>query len=234
MRTVLNIIQTASTELGLTAPQVAISSTDLGTVQLLSLLTLVGESLINDFEFQELTKEHTFTTVPGQELYPLPTDFGNIINQSEWNRSTHIPLLGPKSSQEWQLMKGSLSSAGSFRQRYRIIGNHLQIHPVPTSADTIYFEYISSAWVIDPLSTLKTSITDDADTLVFDDRLMIAGLKLKYKEANGFDTLAASRDWEYQYRQYLDNNKGAPVLSLAPRSTSMLITTANIPDGSWR
>lgn len=233
MRTVLNLIQTAAAELGLTKPQVVVSSADTGTQQLLSILTMVGESLLNDFDFQDLTKEYSFTTVLGTELYALPSDFSSIINQTVWDRTTHLPLLGPKSSQEWQYIKGSLSSAGSFRTRYRLIGNQIKLHPVPSSSNQIWFEYVSTAWVKDASGTLKTSITADSDTVVFDDRLIIAGVKLKYREAQGLDTTSAARDWEYQYRQVLDNNKGAPVLSLAPRGNTSLLSTANIPDGSW-
>lgn len=233
MRTVLSLIQTAATELGLVKPAVVVSSSDTGTQQLLSLLTMVGESLINDFEFQDITKEYTFTTIAGTDLYSLPSDFGNIINQTAWDRTTRLPLFGPKSSQEWQYIKGSLSSAGTFRTRFRIIGNQIKLHPVPSSANQIYFEYVSTAWVKDATGTLKTSITADSDTLVFDDRLMIAGIKLKYREAQGLDTTSVARDWEYQYRQVLDNNKGAPTLNLAPRQNTGLLSTANIPDGSW-
>jgi hypothetical protein len=166
----------------------------------------------------------------GQVNYPLPADWLRQIEQTEWDRTNRWPLNGPKSAQEWQNFKSGIVYAGP-RLRFRIAGNTIQLNPPPSAASLLSMEYVSKNWVTALAGTTKEKFTVDTDSAVFDDSLMVEGLKLRWNKAKGF---AYDDD---AYKNLLATcqaqNKSAPTLSLAQGSGSVLLSTENIPDGNW-
>jgi hypothetical protein len=179
------------------------------------------------------TGSSTASLVFGQVQYALPSDWSKQIPQTEWDRSNRWPLLGPQSAQDWQSFKSGIVYAGP-RLRFRIQGNTLSINPPPASNLNLAFEYISNGWAVDTTGLIyKTKFTADTDTCVFDDSLMILGLKLKWLQTKGFE-------YDYAQKEYIDyltickaQDKSAPKLSLAPASGTVLLTNRNIQDGNF-
>lgn len=168
----------------------------------------------------------------GQVQYALPSDWLKQIPQTEWDRSNRWPLLGPQSPQDWQSFKSGIVYAGP-RLRFRILGNTLAINPPPAASLNLAFEYISNGWATSSAGVPQSKFLADTDTFVFDDSLMLSGLKLRWLQTKGFD-------YSYAQKEYMDylstckaQNKSAPVLSMAPMSGSVLLTNRNIPDGGW-
>ena len=82
-------------------------------------------------------------------------------------------------------------------------------------------------------NTYYSSVQSDSDIVLLDPWVMTAYLKLKYWEAKGLDTTAYMKDFLGTWEAKIGKNKGAPMLTLAPRARTMLIGINNIPDGSW-
>jgi hypothetical protein len=170
----------------------------------------------------------------GQVQYPLPSDWLKQMPTTEWDRSNRWPLLGPASAQDWQSFKSGIVYSGP-RLRFRIQGNKFTINPPPSANTTLAFEYISSSFVLDADGvTYKNKFTADTDTCVYDDSLMITGLKLRWLQTKGFDYSYAL----VEYERYLAVNKSqengsASTLSLAPMSGNILLSNRNLPDGNW-
>jgi hypothetical protein len=179
------------------------------------------------------TGDATSSLVFGQVQYPLPSDWLKQVPATEWDRSNRWPLLGPQSAQDWQSFKSGIVYAGP-RLRFRIQGGTLSINPPPAANVNLAFEYISNGWAIAADGvTYKTKFTVDSDTFIYDDSLMLAGLKLRWLQTKGFD-------YTYAYKEYMDylavckaQDKSAATLSLAPQGGSILLTNRNIPDGGW-
>lgn len=229
-KTVLEIIRQASAELGLQQPLTAVSSADTTVIQMLGMLTALCDELKTLHAWTALQTEYTLTLTPGTDTYTLPADFDRIINSTEWNRSQRRPLYGPQSPQSWQQIKGWV--IGNITYNYRIKANKLLLAPVPQTADTIALEYISAAFVIDGnTGSSKTAITLDTDLLVFDDRLLINGLKLKWKEAEGLNSAPAAYDYEQTYAAVKAADGGAPILGLG--KLKGLNYNFNTPEGNW-
>jgi hypothetical protein len=102
-----------------------------------------------------------------------------------------------------------------------------------TTQEYLGFEYRSKGWARNASGDVKNSFTQDSDTTVFDDRIMVLYTKLKYFQIKSFDTTALTQD----YQRYLSiakaNDKGSPNLSFAPYPTKVLIGWANIPDTGY-
>ena len=149
---ILNILQSAALEIGVTAPTSGVNSSDLQAKQLLALLIREGREIRNIVYWPQLTKEWTFALVDGQANYALPGDFERFDFRTMWNRGNHWELTGPLSPQEWQWRKSGIVSSGP-RQRFRIKGcadNEFFIDPTPGSSDAsllMVYEYQSSNWL---------------------------------------------------------------------------------------
>lgn len=155
------IINRAARELGLQPVADPFASSDPNFLQLIGLLTSIGQELAMQHEWPQLIAEKVITTIAGKSDYELPQDFLEMVNQTGWNRSTRLPVGGPLSPSEWQYLKAALtgvvfnvlfrtskinSSGGAFAEAMRL-------YPTPGSAGIqIAFEYRSRNWV-SPIST---------------------------------------------------------------------------------
>jgi hypothetical protein len=167
-----------------------------------------------------------------QNKFDLPSDWNRQIPQTEWNRTQRWELLGPKSAQEWQTFKSGIVSAGP-RQRFRILQNQLCLNPSPPDNQTLSFEYISDGWVEGVDGVAKTEVTQDTDTFIFSDSLLITGLKAQWLVAKGLDASFSLGEFRYLLEQEKSTNKSAPVLSTGAFAGSLLLTDRNMVDGSY-
>lgn len=167
-----------------------------------------------------------------QVAYDLPSDWLSEIPQTEWDRTNRWPLLGPQSPQDWQSFKSGIVYAGP-RQRFRIQENQILINPPPPNGLMFSSEYISSGWVINTVNQRLTKFTSDTDTAIFPDSLLVTGLKAQWKAAKGLDGTFDLGEFRLLLETMKAQDKSAPKLSLSPVATSVLLSTANLPDGNW-
>jgi len=170
--------------------------------------------------------------VLAQTAYSLPPDFESITNRTQWDKTKHWEALGPEDPQQWQWLKSGYISTGP-RIRWRILDNQFQVWPPMNTNEYLGWEYKSKGWARSATGTVKNSFTQDTDTTVYDDRLMVLGTKLKYFQVKNFDTTALQQDY-FRYLSVIKaNDKGAPNLSFAPYPSKVLIGYANIPDTGY-
>ena len=214
------------------------------TTDLSDQFTILGEGIqpfaqiVTVNNLTEITMDMEATqsgTVPlqfAQNKYDMPADWNRQIPQTEWNRTQRWELLGPKTSQEWQTYKSGIVSAGP-RQRFRILQNQLCINPSPPDGQTLSFEYISNGWVEGADGTPKTEITQNTDTFIFSDSLMITGLKAQWLVSKGLDATFSLGEFRYLLEQEKSTNKSAPLLSIGNVGGSILLNEYNVIDGSY-
>ncbi|SEO77599.1 hypothetical protein [Nitrosovibrio sp. Nv6] len=296
--TLLQLVQAACGEMGISRPNAVASSTDPQIIQLYALMNKVGGDIITNENWEGLTKEYRFDTevisltgdmtsdsavitglssttgiaaltfmatgenIPAdtyvssvdsstqvtlsnpvtdtesgvsitftQTKYSLPSDFDRMVHRTQWDKTNHWELMGPKSAQEWQYLKGGIVATGP-RIRYRILGGYLQIWP-PAAESQLGFEYVSNAWVTGSNGTAKTEFSDDADTCIFRDRTMICGAKFEFYNIKGFDTTSLSRDYYMQVQKEMAMDHSAPTLSLSSSNAPMFINSGSIPDSGY-
>ena len=164
--------------------------------------------------------------------YDMPFDFETVTNRTQWDKTKHWEMLGPEDAQQWQWLKSGYIATGP-RVRWRILANKFQIWPPSNTKEFLGFEYRSKAWAISPTGEPKNSFTQDNDTTLFDDRLMVLATKLKYFQIKGFDTTNLQQDYNRYLSVVKANDKGAATLSFAPYPSQVLIGWANIPDSGY-
>ena len=236
MATLLQLVQDVCDELSINRPNVAFSSTENDIRQLVQLTVSAGQELVKVFEWKNLiVPDYTFTTVNGQPDYALPAGYDRLVNDTEWDRTSQWPGIGPVSGQEWAWLKGrNIASVPRFR--FRLVGSNFTVYPTPGGAYTFAFEYVSKnwVWVGGSGTTYASRWTADADTHVYDDRLMVLMTKAKYLAAKGLDSSIAQQE----FMEWLDilkaQDKGAPTMTLGRRHFPPLVGPWSVPDGSWQ
>lgn len=164
--------------------------------------------------------------------YAFPADYDRIIDRTEWDKTQHWRMIGPMTAQQWQWLKSGYIATGP-RIRFRQLGGTYQIWPALSTAEYLGFEYISNFPVRTAAGVAKGDFTLDTDTCIFQDGLMITGLKKYYYNAKGlggeYDTAFSSLLGIAQA-----NDMGSDTLSLGGnRLASTLIGWENIPDSGF-
>lgn len=216
--TVQQIIDQAAIELGLSAPGASVySSTDANVILLRNLLNTAGNELALH-EWPALTKEHTITVVnPGDTgEYTLPADFNGIIDDTGWDRSLDYPLGGPLSGGDWQYLQATGNS--STYVAYRILGDKFKTYPAPPSDGTVLaFEYKSRYWARATASASpdKAACTVSTDVVYLEPVMFVSLLKLRYREARGFDVTADLVSFERRFDAAQSAQIAASAINLA-------------------
>ena len=239
--TSLAVLSQVAGEIGLPRPPTITGLSDVQSVQLLSLLNSAGNELLLYYPWEQFTKEYAFNIVADIGEYPVPDDYRYFTDQTQWDRTNHWPLLGPKSPQEWAFIKGALVAALP-RIRYRIQNGLIKTWPVLTSTSSpstvsIAMEYVSKNWVRpitrDPVTPDRDMILEDTDTVMYDPWLLVKFVKLKFYELKGLNTAGVQGEFMRIFNSLTGKDTGAEILSLSRTPISSLLTSRAIPDGSW-
>lgn len=103
-----------------------------------------------------------------------------------------------------------------------------------TAQDTLSLEYISSYFVRDASSGLsKADFTNDADVCLFDHRLMVYGIKLKFLTSISEDTTGAMVDYARALEFAKGHDSPRQKISLLGSARNPLVSTANYVDSNW-
>jgi hypothetical protein len=203
--------------------------------QVLTLLEEEGTDLSKRAPWQQLTFEALHTTVANEDQGAI-TDiasqcFRHIKNQTIWDRTTHLPVAGPMDAQDWQAMKGLVSTGP--RYRFRLRGGHLLVNPVPPAGNVWAFEYLSKHWIVDQnLVTTKQYFTSDYDLVLLPDDLLLMGLRWRWKREKGLDYAEDLRTYEMQLKDEMGWDGGRPILHMDDGSREA-IPGMFISPGSW-
>lgn len=229
--TLLELVQQVTGELGVNRPSFVIGNNDPQIVQLLALVNRLGRDISKQYEWQRLNKEFSVTTVQGTPTYALPSDWLYQINQTEWDRTSRWPLIGPATTQEWQIYKSAIISEGP-NLRFRIANSFLEVDP-PTGGLDLSFFYVSRNWIDGADGLGYDKFQADGDRAVFDDSLMVTGLKAQWKASKGLDGTFDAAEFRTMLDTIKAQDKGAQKLSLGGFPRNILLTQWNISDGNW-
>ena len=202
------------------------SSQDPAVIQIRNLLIVAGRQLVQLHDWQILQREYTRVTQTGDTgKYPLPDDFGRMIDQTGWSRDQRVYLPGSVTPQQWQYLKGRNLVSSTIYMVFREVENEFWVYPQPPDAEvpaplTIAYEYISRNWAQDADSVGGTPVYIDrvkasGDVVLFDPLVTSRFLRLKFREARGKDTVAASTEWKQVFSMATGQDVGADALNVA-------------------
>lgn len=230
----IDIVNDALIELGLPSVAVGAVGYDTTGLQAVAMLNALGDELIrvHDWQFLERTLELVADGI--NDAYPLPSDFGRTVNQTQWSTSDKRPMMGPDSPQIWSWNQFGIAAVGVY-YRYRILNNKFTMFPLPSAGQEFAFYYISKNWVMDAEdnSILKDRVSKEGDIPVFDRRLLVTGLKAKLWAQKGFETTKIQQEFNYMLDVEKAQTQGARVIDLSGCSGHFYLNGDNLPDTGY-
>lgn len=215
------IVQNVASMVAFPVPSDPAGDPDPTVQQFVQAANMAGIELLTMYDWQELIKNYQIpitATFNGQKekAFPLPEDFFDWIDQTNWNATTQFPSLGPVSAQMWQqlLIRTTLPTLSFY---WQVRDNMIYVLAPPSSPQTMNVFYMSQAWVQDQddPTLYKNRITKNGDKALLDATLITLYTRVKWLEMKGLDSAAAMRDFQITYDNRRGSEKGAPVLSMA-------------------
>ena len=240
--TASEVVNSAAVECGLTADSDVFASTNAAIVQMRTMLANVGRELLGLHQWNRFVKVHSITTnvPPDTGDYDLPTDFGYMIDQSGWtptNAGMGLPLGGPLSEQDWAYLVNTNLASSTIYVSFKLSEGQFQVLPQPPpDGIDINFSYVSRYWVATaaaPTVLAKDKPTANDDIILYEPILITKFLKLRFLEAKGFDTTAASAQFHSVFMQWTGKDAGAPVLNAARMRLFPYLGWRNIPETNY-
>lgn len=234
--TMLTTIQYFCRRTNITVPSTVYGTTDPQIRQVMALLEEEGNDLAGRGSWQGLTFEASHTTIAAEDQGAIATIASNgfryIKNQTIWDRTDRLPVLGPMDGQDWQAMK-AVASTGP-RYRFRIRGGKLIVNPTPAASHSWKFEYVTKNWILGADgTTYKQYFTLDTDTFLIPEELVLMGLRWRWKKEKGFDYAEDMRTYEMQVKDALGRDGGKPILHMDSDTRNGPQPGIFVPDGSW-
>jgi hypothetical protein len=231
--TLIELVTAFCKRTGLPVPATVVGTTDRQIQQVQALLEEEGGELASRHQWRGLTREAIVTTIANEDqgdIDALATDnFEYISNGTLWDRSTHLPLYGPLSGQDWQAIKATNINGVNYSFRFR--GGNLLVNPVPPAGVTWAFEYLTGNWIING-AVLKSTFTDDLDTFLLKPELLLLGLRWRWKAEKGLDYAEAFNAYELRVKDEMGRDGGAKPLRM-DNTPGRVRPGIIVPNGSW-
>lgn len=239
--TINSILNQTAVEVGFDPVENPYGSTLTHFVQMRYLLQTAGEELcVVGYNWEFLKGSFSFVTVSATNpdgVYDLPSDFLFMLNQTGWDRTNRVPLIGPLSDQEWTYLEGRNLVTQTIYANFRFsIGKFEMFPSPPPDGLNITYEYQTKNWVQDASNpdVNKDAFSDGGDKPLFNKTLMSRLLKVKWLEAKGFDSTKAEDDLVQIYSALTGKDKGAQVVNAGGfRKYPFLDGIRNTPDTGY-
>lgn len=208
--------------------------------QIVSHVNDANHELWGNFQWPEIIRSGTipiFADSSGQKEkeFNLPSDFLTFIDQTQWNRDSSLPALGPLSYQAWKSYTvRNWHPALTFFWQLRNGKLWVMDPPFVDVLDAPVFEffYKTNGSVIDAddANVRKNFATKNGDIFVLDGLVICLLARVKFLGAKGFDTASAEVDYQRRYEQVTEQSIAAPVLSLSRSIVFPYLGEGNVPD----
>lgn len=230
----LTIVQNVSKRLGVPAPSQVVTSSDARVLELWTMANDVGTELERRYQWQELTRQATFTSTGSIDMGSLTgsiaTEFGYFVDQTFWDRDLKQPIIGPVTLQEWQ-SDLSFAVVGP-PYKHIVINGRLNVGPTAIDAGhTMVFNYVTANWAESSTGTGKSSMTADDDVGRIPENLIELSLLWRWKQSKGLAYAEDMETAEQQIDRYTGQNAGRRVLFIGGQGIYYL--AENVPLGDW-
>jgi hypothetical protein len=236
-----DIINRAAVEVGLDPAADVLASSNTAFTQMKYLLTSALQELMILFPWQNLIRSYSYTSgVSETGDLALPSDFAYMIDQTGWERSSNVPLIGPLSPQDWTYLLGRDLVGSTIYASFRFDQNQLRIFPnTPMPAGIqINFEYISrNLLTIDGSNPVEYSDepTQSADIVQLPADMVIKMLKAMFLDAKSMDSTGAWNAFARSFSSWSGKDNGAKIVNAAGawRGFPYVDSFRNLPDTGY-
>lgn len=235
--TLLSVVQDFCGRSGYSQPMAIVSISDPSVIQYKALLEAVGKELSTRWLMQVQKKTATWTVTAATEdqgsIYTRTgNDFESIRKDTFYNLTLKRPVFGPISDEDYQIYR-SVVNLGPF-QRFRIAEDRINVLPAPAVGQQLSFIWRSKNWIrLASNASLTDRFGGDQDQILFDDELMVLGLKVFFKREKGLAYAEDMRAFEEMAANKASRDGVKPTLSLGGGGDGPLRPGVLVPTGNW-
>jgi hypothetical protein len=143
-----------------------------------------------------------------------------------WDIGNKRPLVGPLSIDKW--LRLVVDAQQSIDKYWALIGNKVNILPVPATTDSFVYSYQSKNWVYaSDGATSKASFTNDDDTPRLPDELLMLELVWRWKKSIGIDYGEDMASCNRMKEMMIAADRGPRIITLAQPFRD------GVPSGFW-
>lgn len=229
----LTLVQKFCRRIGAPNPATVFGSSDKKILQIIGLLEEEVNDLASRHTWQGLNREAVHNTIAAEDqgdINTLDPGFRFIRNNTIWDTTDQLPVIGPLNGQQWQALKAVGNTGPRFQFRFR--GDRLLVSPVPAAGHVWKFEYESKYAIKDANGTAKEFFTSDTDTFILPDSLHLLGLRWRWLREKGLSYAELFQSYEVQAKDAMGRDGGSSKLFMdgEARETKPGIF---VPNGSW-
>ena len=232
----LSLVQEFCARTNITVPVAVMGNTDTQVMQIKSLLNEVGNDMAVRGSWEGLTFEADFSTVALEDQGPMttlaPNNFRNLKNKTIWDRTSVLPVCGPRDAADWQAMKANLVQGPLYT--YRIRGGHMLVNPAPPAGNEWFFEYVSYNWILGADGTsYRQYFLLDTDTVLVPESVLLMGLRWTWKKEKGLEYAEDMRTYESQLKDSFGRDGSKSNLHMDNRPTRAPTPGIFVTPMSW-
>ncbi len=233
--TVLELVQQFCLRSGIPKPVTVVGSTDPQVLQIQALLEEEGNDLAARGGWEALTYEAVHTTIAVESQGNIEdiasNGYRHIKNNTIWDRTERLPVIGPLNGRIWQGEKAVVLTGP--RYQYRIRNRKLISNPVPPAGHVWAFEYESKNWIISADGmAYRNLFSFDTDEFLIPDTILTLGLRWRWMAEKGLDYSELFNTYEKQVKDAIGRDGGKPTLHMDGEHRHATPGTY-VPSGSW-
>ena len=218
--TALEIVQNMARVLGLELPQTLSSLSDTTAQRLFGILNRALADAAQAYKWQVLQKQIIFRAAILNDAYNAKTGGLKLSVLAPDMAHSAIPQIYEMGSSSGalylppdQYTQVLVQGIGGAQKYFTIMGGEIIFLPSLTQNGwRAVLRYISKNAVLDENGNAKASFSEDGDTCLLDDELLILGGIAKFKQEMGYDYADALEDYQKRLEELTSRDGFAPVL----------------------
>jgi len=202
-------------------PTFIVGNTDPVAVQLLACARKVGEELVRDYDWEQLSQTATVTTTADISLYALESDYERIAPDTMWDATLYRQMRGHTAKRDWAAITNTQVNTTGITYYWRLKGNKIQIEPAAADVFSISYEYLSNIYCTESDGTTDRANgwTADTDLPKLPSDLFTNGVRYYFAKSKGLPYGEAEAEYDAVIKSRQNNNVPSEAINLAAAVT---------------
>lgn len=209
----LSVASAVCNETGFLAPSVITTNSDPAYQRILTNIVAAIDELSSRADWR---KTLATMTLANGAFYSIPDNFQRLVSGGAVRLAGSAQPVRALNDEEWRLVAGAGATSHLF---FRLYNGQIQFSRALTGGESVTVDYVTNAPVIEG-SAYKSAVTQDSDTFVFPESLLVKGAIWRVLRMNGANYQDHLVEFEAQLLADYEEDRGfrAPMAQRRPNA----------------